>query len=283
VRASDVAAADLAVAVLAVVAAALPACSPRVLTVVDPCGVDGAVPCTGMPPDPLLDGLVGWWRFDDGVGSPVARDSSGQGNDGTLVDLDTSSNTWQAGRSGSGLEIGGAGYVQVPLSESIASITDRVTMAAWIYFEGSIDSNDMYGTAISREIGTTIDQHYHLSLYIDSTPTLFITTKGVKINRLNDNLQTPRFTWTHLAGTFDGTTLRIYVNGALGGSLMAQSPGAFASDTTPLILGANGNGATYGVSERFPGRIDEIMLYGRVLSSDEIGRLVRLELPAAAP
>jgi len=42
------------------------------------------------------------------------------------------------------------------------------------------------------------------------------------------------------------------------------------ADTTPFILGANGNGPTTGVSERFPGRIDEIMLYRRALSADEI-------------
>ncbi len=50
--------------------------------------------------------------------------------------------------------------------------------------------------------------------------------------------------------------------------------GRFVSDTTPFILGGNGNGAgDTNVTERFPGRIDEIMLYRRALSAAEVMQL----------
>jgi len=49
--------------------------------------------------------------------------------------------------------------------------------------------------------------------------------------------------------------------------------GLFAADTTPFILGANGNGVDMGITERFPGKIDEIMLYRRALSATEIAQL----------
>ena len=76
-----------------------------------------------------------------------------------------------------------------------------------------------------------------------------------------------RATFTHIAGTYDGSVARLYVDGEQKAS-SDSIRGLFKSDTTPLILGANGNGAI--VSERFPGRIDEIVLYDRPLDSTEI-------------
>lgn len=75
--------------------------------------------------------------------------------------------------------------------------------------------------------------------------------------------------WTHLAGTYDGTVARLYVNGILVDS--DPVTGEFGPDTTPVILGGNGNGNM--ISERFPGRIDEIVLYNRALDASEIGQL----------
>jgi hypothetical protein len=75
--------------------------------------------------------------------------------------------------------------------------------------------------------------------------------------------------WIHLAGTYDGSRATLYVNG----NEVASSPisGGFALDTTPVILGGNGNEAD--TTERFPGSIDEIALYNRALSPQEIRAL----------
>src|SRR6185295_4045737 len=81
-----------------------------------------------------------------------------------------------------------------------------------------------------------------------------------------------RQTWVHIAGTYDGTIARLYVDG----QQVATQPmtGRFVADTSPFILGANGNGTgTANVTERFPGKIDEIMLYRRALSATEISQL----------
>ena len=81
----------------------------------------------------------------------------------------------------------------------------------------------------------------------------------------------PTNTWVHLAGTYDGATVRLYVNGAE----VASEPltGTFAHDRTPVILGGNGNNDSGVPTELFPGRIDELMLYARALGADEIARL----------
>jgi hypothetical protein len=224
------------------------------------------------PPDAgpnLLDGLVGHWRFDDGAGSTMAVDSSGRGNDGVLHGLDQNT-AWVPGRSLGALETGHAGWVQVALSPSIDAIVDRVTVSAWVNQEGTIGAPDNFGTALSRQIGTGENQYYHLSLFFDGRPNLFITTE---VGYVSPSAPDPvaQNTWVHLAGTYDGATVRLYVDGVE----VANQPltGNFAHDRTPIILGGNGNDASGVPTELFPGRIDELMLYGRALAADEIARL----------
>jgi hypothetical protein len=266
---------------------AVAACSPRTLALVDLLSDAGLAPASvdanlGDAPDgaaidgslgdgpdgatypTLLRGLVGLWHFDDGVGSKVASDSSGNGNDGTLVDLDPAL-AWVPGRQGGALDTGGAGYVLVPDSASINGITAQVTVSAWFYFDGVIPVD--YGTALSRQMGTGLGQYYHLSLYKDGSPTFFIgLADGVPEARAQGPKPIASRRWIHLAGTYDGSRAALYVNGAEAGSWPIS--GGFASDTTPVILGGNGNQAE--ITERFPGSIDEVALYNRALSPQEI-------------
>jgi len=215
----------------------------------------------------LLDGLVGHWRLDDGTGT-VAADSSGRGNDGVLHGLDANS-AWVGGRSQGALQTAHVGWVQVALTPSIDAIVDRVTVSAWVDQEGTITAADIFGTALSRQMGTSEDQYYHLSLLL-GRPTLFITTEvGYVSPGAPDTI--PRDTWVHLAGTYDGAVARLYVDGAE----VASEPqsGSFAPDTTPIILGGNGNDGSGVPTELFPGRIDELMLFSRALSASEIAQL----------
>ena len=210
---------------------------------------------------------MGLWHLDDGVGSALARDSSGNGNHGTLVGLDPAQ-AWVAGRWAGALSTNGIGYVSVPPSASIWGIAAGATVSAWIYFDGAISATDGYGTAISRQVRLTDLQYYHLSLFQGGTPSLIVglSPKVIPVHPVATKPVAQR-TWTHLAGTYDGKLAVLYVDGVEVDSL--PLPGAFNFDpVTPLLLGANGNIA--GVSEYFPGRIDEIALYNRALSADEI-------------
>jgi hypothetical protein len=169
------------------------------------------------------------------------------------------------------------GWVNVTPSASIDGIVDRITVASWVYLEGTIMN---WGTAESRQIRSTIEQHYHLSLNSDLKPSLFITTATATALLAANDVVAPR-TWVHLAGTYDGMTARLYVNGAQ----VASQPvtGTFAADTTPLIIGGNGNDASGVPTELFPGRLDEVMLYHRALTAEEIGRLYAGALFSPAP
>jgi hypothetical protein len=226
-------------------------------------GIPGCVPFT------LIDGLVGYWPLNDGAGSTTATDLTGQ-NDGTLVDL-APATAWTTGHAAGALGVGSAGFVNVPASASIDSIVDQLTIAGWAYLSatGTIDD---YATIASREEGATIDQLYHISINSrGEVPAMWLKTESINM-LLQGPTAVPRQTWVHIAGTYDGTMARLYVNGQQVDSLAMTGP--FLPDTTPLILGGNGNGAVAGgVSERFPGRIDEIMLYKRALSASEIAQI----------
>jgi hypothetical protein len=254
-----------AVAALALVAGG---CSTRTLLVVDPvsCPDGGGPGCASG----LLDGLVGFWRLNDPAGSTTARDSSPWGNDGMLTGLDPMMTTaWvAAGPEGGALAPQGKGYVNVPDSTSIDSITDQVTVAGWIYLDGTLTN---YATLISRQIGNGYEQHYHLSLTMTQNPGLFIDTPTSGQVDIVASDVVPQQTWVHLAGTYDGTTSRLYLNGVQVNSGMVSGP--FASETNPVVISGNGNGADFAVSEQIPGQLDEVVLYRRALSADEIARI----------
>jgi hypothetical protein len=242
------------------------ACSPRTLIVVD-CP-DGGTSCANG----LLDGLVGYWRLNDAPGSTGARDSSGWGNDGTLNGLDPTTSWVAGGPEGGTLSVQGKGYVNVPRSSSIDSITDQLTVAAWMNLQQPIASMD-YSTAISRQIGNGFGQHYHLSINDQYQAILFITTpaSGQVVLGSDPATPLPQQTWVHLAGTYDGSVARLYVNGVEVQNMPVS--GAFATEMNPLVLSGNGNGAGYTVGEFVQGLLDEVMLYRRALGPDEIARI----------
>jgi len=166
-------------------------------------------------------------------------------------------------------------------SGSIDSITDQMTIAGWGYLEMGMAIDD-YATIASREVGTSIDQHYHISINSrGEVPALWLhTDNGTWL--LQGPKAVTRETWIHIAGTYDGATGRLYVNGQ---QVATQAmTGRFIADTTPFILGANGNGVgDANVTERFGGKIDEIMLYRRALSATEIAQLAAGALFVSPP
>ena len=247
----------------------LSGCSGRRIVAVDPfpCGDAGASGCTG-----LLDDLVGFWRLNEASGSAAALDWSARGNDGMLEGIDPGSAWVAGGPDGRALAPQGKGYVVVPPSTSIDSITMRVTMAAWIYIDGSITD---FATAISRQIGTSYGQLYHLSIRSDLTPAMFITTPASTQVFISGPTPVPQQTWVHIAGTYDGARGRLYLNGVEVASAAVTGP--FATETNPVILSGNGNASGPDYTERIPGRLADVMLFRRALSAQEIVQLKNVD------
>ena len=79
----------------------------------------------------------------------------------------------------------------------------------------------------------------------------------------------PTGTWTHIAGTYDGANLRLYVNGVL---VKTQArTGTIFSSPNPLYIGGKGS--------QFSGLIDEVRVYNRALSAAEINTDKNTPLP----
>lgn len=241
-------------------------CSSRNLVAVDP------YPCpdgeaTGCAPG-LLDDLVGFWRLNDPADSTIARDWSGWRNDAMLVGIDPATAWGAPGPEGSALSVGAMGHLTVSRSASIDSIATQVTLAAWMYLDGTIPE---YATAISRQIGAGFEQHYHLSVNFQNQAILFITTAESGQVVLGGPRTVPQRTWVHLAGTYDGREARLYVDGLQVMALPAS--GTFGPETNPVILAGNANTPARTVSELVPGSLNDVMLYRRALGADEITRI----------
>ena len=254
-------------------------CSGRTIVAVDPsCSQGGA---NGSSSN-LQNGLIGDWHLNDAPGSATARDSSTFGNNGMLVGIDPPM-AWVAGgpEGGGAFSPQGKGYVNVPDSASIDSITDQITVAAWMFLTAPVMPNT-YSTAISRQIGTGYGQHYHLSVNDQQQAILFITTTTAGQQVIGGPPTFPQQTWVHLAGTYDGSQIRLYVNGAQVNSQAVTGP--FAGETNPVILSGNGNGGPPVISEFVPGQLAEVMLYRRALGADEIAQLAcGAQLTSGAP
>ena len=108
-----------------------------------------------------------------------------------------------------------------------------------------------------------------------SRPAGYIRNNGTDVEATNGPA-VPLGVWTHLAVTYDGTTLRLYVNGVLRSSTAAS--GGIAASTAPLRIGGNTVFSVPG-TEYFAGLIDEVRIYNRALSAAEITADMNTPLP----
>jgi hypothetical protein len=211
------------------------------------------VPVATSTPPPALPGLVAAYAFDEASGTTVA-DASGNNNNGTLGAGVT--RTTQ-GRFGSALAFNGTGYVSVPHSASLA-LTTGMTLEAWVFPTGSPTS---WATALMKNV--TGDAAYLLYAGSPNNAMVYVTPQGSASARVTNTAALPLNTWSHIAGTYDGTTLRFYVNGVQIGSRSVS--GTLVTSSGPLTIGGN---TVWG--EFFQGQIDQVRIYNRALSPAEI-------------
>jgi hypothetical protein len=200
-------------------------------------------------------GLVAAYGFNDGGGTSVA-DASGQGHTGAI-----SGATWTAdGRFGHALSFDGVSdWVTIEHSDAL-SLTTGMTLEAWIF--PTAPATDWRNVLIKERPG---GEAYNLYASTDNGgPTTYIVTAGpsAPLDAVGVTA-VPVDTWTHLAATYDGTTLRLYVNGVQAGSRAVN--GALVASTAVLRIGGN---SIWG--EFFQGHIDEVRIYNRALSAAEI-------------
>lgn len=190
-------------------------------------------------------------------------DASGKANNGALQN----GAAWTTGKNGAALGFDGVDdVVYIGNSTSLNSVSTSLTIAAWVYRA----ANQPGGVSVvSRELNTTYYEHYYFG-FEDGKYRWFVnTSSGYSDTTIGS--AAPLGQWVHLAGTYDGASVKLYVNGAL--QFTTSHTGTFSSDTTGITIGASHNDAAHQAIEGFNGAIDEVTLYNRALSAQEVQQL----------
>jgi hypothetical protein len=219
------------------------------------------VTVTTLTPD--TTGLVAAYGFDEGTGTAI-RDASGQNNNGVATAA-----TWTTGKFGNALVFNGtSSQVTIPDAPSLR-LTTAMTLEAWVFPTTA-------PTGWRAVVDKNVDGYYLMASTDNGN------LPGVGGNWTNGNRNVfgtsviPVNAWTHLATTFDGTTIRFFVNGAQVASVAQTSPLSPTADT--LQIGADAYPAEY-----FAGLIDEVRIYNRALSPAEIQVDMLTAVASAAP
>ena len=215
-------------------------------TIGDPLGVLTINNDDGAP------GLVAAYSFDEGSGT-VAADASGTGNNGTVTGA-----TWTAaGKNGGALSFDGVNDLVSRADNATLDVT-RITIEAWV----NPSALSGWRTVVLKEGTDALG--YALYAHDDSPrPAAYINT-GQAGDRWSEGVTAlPLNTWTHLATTYDGATLRLYVNGVQVRS--RAYTGNIVNRAGPLSIGGNN---VWG--EWFSGLLDDVRIYNRALTLAEI-------------
>lgn len=211
---------------------------------------------SGVVAPPPPSSLVGRWKLDDGGGSSAA-DASGLGNTGSLIN----GPSWTSGTYGGGLSFDGVDdKVQVPDSSSL-DLTSQGTIGVWVYPRSLPDG---YAGLAEKFGGGGQGAGYQLLMSGSNSVELWLMSGGVSTQVLSAANIFGLNAWTHVAVTWNGSTVQFYKNGQPFGSAQAQ-PGSAGANTLPLVIGADS-----GYTGRLNGILDDLQIHNRGLTATEV-------------
>jgi hypothetical protein len=209
----------------------------------------------------LATGLVAAYCFDQGSGTTLV-DTSGNGNNGTI-----SGATWSAaGKFGDALQFtGNTGcYVTVNDSSSL-NLTSSMTLEAWVDPSSLSSPASGWLAAIAKE-HLNSSNNICYALYggsgTGSGPSGHVLIGSRDYGGALAGSQLALNTWTFLAATYNGSIIKLYVNGTLAASQSAS--GKIFTTSDPLRIGGDAAG------EMFTGLIDNVRIYNRALTATQI-------------
>ena len=232
----------------------------------------------------LTDGLVGYWSFDgpdmsQSTNNVWALDRSGQGNNGVLKNTATSS-VRKVGKIGQGLSFDGSDdYVIVNTGDF--GDTSPLSISVWINPRTQGSSNQSAFVSTSSACANVVVQGWIFGFYgnlgargeicfdVD-----FTTTNLLVISSQNT---VPFNQWQHLVLTWDGSgtaaNAHIYRNGTeISYATQTNASGSRVNDGNAYAL----IGLTQSDAKEFDGLIDEVRIYNRALSAEEVRRLYNM-------
>jgi parallel beta-helix repeat protein len=199
--------------------------------------------------------MISYWKFEEGSGSETAYDSVGN-NDGAIAGA-----TSTPGLVGEALHF--SGYDEVTVTNNQTLNPANVTIEAWVF----PTTHAYYRTVVSKLYSNSWVNPwsgYRLSIPWDvDRPAFSVAIGGQRYIKQSDS-SIPMNAWSHLVCTYDGNAAKIYINGQLAST--DESPtGPIDISTGPLYIGE-----IPGTNNRYYGKIDEVAIYDRALTQEEI-------------
>jgi hypothetical protein len=209
---------------------------------------------------PLPEGAIEWWPADGDANDVVG------GNNGTMMN----GATFGAGEVGQGFSVDGiSSFVEIPSS---TDPTGPFTIEFWMEADpnNQMDTiqglivNDFYGIEISSGWGGNNGANFFISPDGGSTWNMTSTPNGGGAVISSGD-------WHHIAGTYDGTNMQLYVDGQAWGDSCPSGPPS--STTTGDFLAFGSEDGTWRSDRYFDGILDEVTIYNRALAPSEIAAI----------
>jgi hypothetical protein len=208
-----------------------------------------------QPVDPGTDGLVAYYPLDAAYRGSTP-DASGNGNDGAIM----GDPAFVEGVVAQAIDLDGDGdYIDCGAAEIFGmQETNAMTAAAWVTIRSipaawsAVVAKGEYAWRISN---ANMDPRFHFGITIWNAPDTF-GTDGVIAVGYDE--------WHHVAGTFDGATISLYVDGVLDINVPTTEP--IGANEASVLIGENPESA----GRYWDGLIDEVILYNRALSMNEV-------------
>jgi hypothetical protein len=221
----------------------------------------------------LSSGLVGWWTFDgkDTFSNNKTADRSGNNNTGTL----TNGPVRSIGKIGQALEFDGTNdYVHLGNTASLG-LTGSMSVSAWVYAHTYPGASD--NMIISKNINGEPERGWELNATLDNE----LETMAFKVSSDgNDEITVYGATelttgrWYHMIGVYNASaqTMNLYLDGALDTDFVTGTvPSSQANSPANVHIGSRSD------SQKFwDGLIDDVRVYNRALTADEIKRLYNM-------
>jgi len=222
----------------------------------------------------LADGLISAWTFDDGTAKDSVGNNDGKINGGVEV---------TNGKFGKALSFNGKdGFVQVPHDKSLEAIANGLTVSAWIKVNQFVD----HAAVIFKgeKIGWTNNYAFRIATHGSNGLTWGVCIPGTEGWFHTDNIMESG-KWYFVCLTADGKQAVGHIAGEDGKVEIPPSgqgnPHAIAAPYRtcpdfPIEMGVGrAVGGTVGNDHYYNGMIDEVYLWSRALSDDEIAQLAK--------
>jgi len=204
-----------------------------------------------------INGLAAYYPFNGN-----ANDESGNGNNGTVIGASFTNDRFSTSNKAIHFD-GTTQYITIPNSTSLNSPINEISIIAWV----NVESGGTNSPRIFRKGNTGYD--FCLTPTSGSRKLVFFPNSSINYNNQQptSSISFSEGVWHQVVITEVGTTVNFYIDGVSAGTstsslnILGQSPSI-------ITIGRKENGA-----DIFKGYIDDLLLYNRALSIEEIQSL----------